>query len=264
MSAPGSWLKLLLIGLGTGFLAGLMGVGGGVVMIPAMVLLLKIDQHTAHGTSLAIMIVIAASAAAAYALNGAVDWPIAATLIPGTLAGAFVGARLASRVPARQLTLLFSVFVIITGATMVHEGIVGAEVAARAGVAPHAGIVWGLVVGLLGGCLGGLLGVGGGIIMVPALALGPGLAQQVCQGTSLVAIIATAISGALTHNAAGHMDRRAAIGLAAGGLPGSLAGASVANSMPGAHLTATFGVFLIVMSALIAYPALRAQRGTGR
>ncbi len=65
MSAPGSWLKLLLIGLGTGFLAGLMGVGGGVVMIPAMVLLLKIDQHTAHGTSLAIMIVIAASAAAA-------------------------------------------------------------------------------------------------------------------------------------------------------------------------------------------------------
>ena len=100
--------------------------------------------------------------------------------------------------------------------------------------------------------------------MVPALALGPGLAQQVCQGTSLVAIIATAISGALTHNAAGHMDRRAAIGLAAGGLPGSLAGASVANSMPGAHLTATFGVLLIVMSALIAYPALRAQRGTGR
>lgn len=259
MSDRGSWRKLIAIGLGTGFLAGLMGVGGGVVMVPAMVLLLSMDQHTAHGTSLAIMILIAAAAAATYAVNGAVSWPIAASLIPGALAGAFLGARLARRVPARRLTLLFAVFVLITGITMVCEGLTGAVVAARPGVAPHAEVWWGLAVGLLSGCLGGLLGVGGGIIIVPALALGAGLEQQISQGTSLVAIIATALSGAFTHNSIGNVNGRAAAGLAMGGVPGSLAGSVVAIGMVGQHLTAAFGFFLMAMSGLIAFPLLNGK-----
>jgi hypothetical protein len=103
----------LLIGALTGILSGLAGIGGGIVMIPAMVLLLGIDQHTAEGTSLVAMLFTAAAGTRVNVANHHVDWR--AMWILG-VAGAVIApasAVLAQQIPADTLGRIFGVFVII-------------------------------------------------------------------------------------------------------------------------------------------------------
>ncbi|MGQ9807480.1 MAG: sulfite exporter TauE/SafE family protein [Armatimonadota bacterium] len=248
LSGGHSWARLVSIGLAAGLLAGLMGVGGGVLMVPAMVYLLGYSQHEAHGTSLAIMVLLATVAAASYGILGAVNWLVAVTLIPGGMLGAFAGARVTRRLPALQLKAIFSVFVLLTGMRMMAggNGAPGAALLDGAGAA-----LAGLGMGLVSGFLAGLLGIGGGIVMVPVMVLLLGITQQTAQGTSLVAIVPTAISGARTHYRLGHVDLGGAAGLALGGIPGSIAGSRIANALNAGTLKGVFGAFLLVMSVLM-------------
>jgi uncharacterized protein len=111
----------LLIGLATGFLSGLMGVGGGIIAVPAMVTFLHVTQHRAHGTSLAMMVLTASASAMAYFSRGQVDVPLAITLSVGTVVGAYIGARIMPRVPAHQLRLIFGVFILLVGIRMIFS-----------------------------------------------------------------------------------------------------------------------------------------------
>ena len=99
--------------------------------------------------------------------------------------------------------------------------------------------------GLLVGLLSGTMGIGGGVLLVPIMVLGFGLAQHVAQGTSLAAIIPTSIVGAYTHDRAGNVDRGAAVWVGAGGLAGALVGALVAVRLPRELLVRLFGALLL-------------------
>jgi uncharacterized protein len=99
--------------------------------------------------------------------------------------------------------------------------------------------------GLLVGVLSGVMGIGGGILLVPILVLGFGFGQQVAQGTSLAAIIPTAIVGSYTHDRAHNVDRTAAAWLSAGGIGGALLGALVAVQLQRGLLVRLFGVLLL-------------------
>lgn len=105
----------LLIGLLTGVLSGLMGVGGGFVAVPLMVGVLGLTQHKAHGTSLAMMVLTATAAALVYAARGDVRWDLALVLTPAMMLGAYLGARMMQRVPARQLRIGFGAFLVLVG-----------------------------------------------------------------------------------------------------------------------------------------------------
>jgi uncharacterized protein len=109
----------ILIGLATGFLSGLMGVGGGIIAVPAMVAFLHVTQHKAHGTSLAMMVLTASASAIAYSTRGQVDVGLSITLAVGTVVGAYLGARVMSRVPAHQLRLIFGIFILLVGLKMI-------------------------------------------------------------------------------------------------------------------------------------------------
>jgi uncharacterized protein len=102
-----------------------------------------------------------------------------------------------------------------------------------------------ILTGLLVGVLAGVMGIGGGILLVPIMVLGFGFGQQVAQGTSLAAIVPTAIVGAYTHDRAHNVDRIAAAWLSAGGLGGALLGALVAVRLPRELLVRLFGVLLL-------------------
>ena len=105
-------LWYVLAGMGAGLLAGFLGIGGGIVLVPVLAGALGLNQHAAHGTSLAVIIPIAAAGSLVYAIRGEVDWLIVAAIATASAAGAVAGARLMARIPAERLRQLFGVYAI--------------------------------------------------------------------------------------------------------------------------------------------------------
>ena len=101
------------LGLVAGVFSGLLGVGGGLIIVPGMVLLLRRSQHVAHATSLAAIVPTAVAGVLAFGKASAVDWKVGALLAAGSIPGARAGAVAMKRVPAEQLRTVFGVFVIV-------------------------------------------------------------------------------------------------------------------------------------------------------
>lgn len=110
---------LIAIGAGAGVASGLLGVGGGTVMVPLLVVLAGFSQHRAHATSLAAIVPIAAVAAAVFAAGSDVEYGTAALLAAGALVGAPLGARAMAAIGERWLEAAFGVFLVAVGLAMV-------------------------------------------------------------------------------------------------------------------------------------------------
>lgn len=117
-----SWISVLLtliIGAAAGMLGGLVGIGGGVIVIPGLVFILGFSQHLAQGTSLAMMLPpIGILAVMAYYEKGFVDLPAAALLCIGFVSGSYLGAKMAVSISAPVLSRGFGVFLICIGARL--------------------------------------------------------------------------------------------------------------------------------------------------
>lgn len=108
-------LLILLLGLGVGVLVGLLGIGGGVVLVPAMVYLLGMDQHLAQGTSLFILLPpIGLGALMEYWKQGEVDLRAGILCALGILLGAYAGSLIALPIPSRNLKGLFGCFLAVS------------------------------------------------------------------------------------------------------------------------------------------------------
>jgi uncharacterized membrane protein YfcA len=112
---PMQYLIAAIIGLAGGISSGLFGVGGGIVMVPAMVYVLNVNIKTAVGTSLVVIIPTALSSAFKHQQLGNIDWRIAGALIPLAIAGGLIGAALTKPLPAETLKRLFGAFMILAG-----------------------------------------------------------------------------------------------------------------------------------------------------
>ncbi|SMB91352.1 hypothetical protein SAMN00017405_2284 [Desulfonispora thiosulfatigenes DSM 11270] len=110
---------LILIGLVTGLINGLLGIGGGSFLIPMLIFILGIEQHIAHGTSLTIILPTAFTSAVVYYLNSNLDLKLAFNVAIGAMIGAYIGAKLMNKLPSDTLRKVFSVFIIIAGLRMV-------------------------------------------------------------------------------------------------------------------------------------------------
>lgn len=157
----------LLVGVAAGILAGLLGVGGGIIVVPALTLLFSnglfssdLVMHMAVGTSLAIMIFTAISSGYAYHRRGLVIWPLFLKFTPGLLLGTITGAIIAKHLSGRDLTIAFALFLIIIAIRMFFSKTVKAE-----SQLPNLFIL--TAVSFCVGILSGFFGVGGGIVMVP-------------------------------------------------------------------------------------------------
>lgn len=116
-----------------------------------------------------------------------------------------------------------------------------------------------VVGGLAAGLLSGTIGVGGGIVMVPLMTVGYRFPQALAQGTSLLAIIPTAIVGGVTHLREGNVVRDGAFFMGGGGVVGAILGALVAVHAPGAVLARVFAVVLIVNAGVLLRRAFQPQ-----
>ena len=108
----------LVIGAGAGLFSGLFGIGGGIVIVPALLTMLSMDRRLAHGTSLAATIPVSLASLAVYSTSGNVDWIVAAFLAGGAVCGALVGTHLLQIVQKKPLTIIFIVVILITAARL--------------------------------------------------------------------------------------------------------------------------------------------------
>ena len=110
--------QLVAIGLAGGLLSGLLGVGGGVVMVPLLVLWAGYDQRDAHATSIGAIIPISIAGILTFGIAGRVHWLDAAALAVGAVVGARVGAAWLARIDERLLRIVFGCFLVVVAVTM--------------------------------------------------------------------------------------------------------------------------------------------------
>ncbi|MGO1593093.1 MAG: sulfite exporter TauE/SafE family protein [Ancrocorticia sp.] len=237
------WLPIVLIGLATGFLSGIFAVGGGVIMVPALVAFAKFDQRRASGTSLAAMVFPAAVGVVTYVAHDSVHWAAVGLLIIGSITGAQLGAYLLNRLSTRTIRWAFVVFLaisIISMVTVIPPRGASIEISTASGIA--------LVgVGLVTGTLAGLVGVGGGVILVPSMIVGFGASDLIAKGTSLAVIIPTSISGTIGNLRRKNVDLQAALVLGIAACLTSPLGVFSAVAIPpqlGNYLFAAFQAFV--------------------
>ena len=118
-----------------------------------------------------------------------------------------------------------------------------------------------LIVGGFGaGFLAGTIGIGGGSLFVPTMTIGVGVSQAVAQGTSLVAIVPTAVVSTITHFREGNVLAEAALWMGGGGVLGGVLGALIAVEIPGPILARVWGAFLLFTAYRLAAQALRTPK----
>jgi uncharacterized membrane protein YfcA len=236
-------ILIVLVGVGAGFLSGLFGVGGGLLVVPGLLLVAKMDQRLAHGTSLAAVLPISAASMITYWTLDNIDWSVALFLAVGAVAGAVLGTRLLSVLPYRTLGIAFSIVLILSAIRLFiptdGDGRADLTVVTALGL---------MAIGVLTGVLAGLLGVGGGIVMVPAMIVLFGITPVIAKGTSLVVIIPTAVMGTWRNRAKNNADLRSAAVLGLGGVPFAFAGAWVSDRMSDELSNILFAALLVIVA----------------
>lgn len=243
-------LTHLLIGLAAGFFGGLVGLGGGVIMIPLMVGILKMDQHSAHGTSLVALVFTGLSGAITYALKGSVDITASVLLASTAIFTARAGARFANALPEWKLKRSFGGFLILVTVLLLLKPYLNHLFAPATG---WANIVILLMTGVFTGFLSGMMGVGGGTIMVPAMVLLAGFTQYTAQGSSLLAMVPAGGVGAFTHWRLGNINA----GILPGLIPGILIGTYIGGSF--AHILSE-GALRLIFAAVLIWTGIRYLR----
>ncbi|MCG9968992.1 sulfite exporter TauE/SafE family protein [Pelotomaculum terephthalicicum JT] len=231
-----------LIGLATGVFGGLIGIGGGVIMIPLMVGILKMEQHKAQGTSLVALVFTGVSGALTYMSRGSVDLPAAIILASTAIFTARAGANFANALPEWKLKRSFGGLLFVATILLLLKSYPSHMTVAPA---EWTKVVILLLTGGVTGFLSGMLGVGGGSTMVPAMVLFTGFTQYTAQGSSLLAMIPIGLAGAHTHWRFGNISRETLPGLIPGILLGSFFGGSLAHSLPELALRMIFAVVLV-------------------
>ncbi|OGS91540.1 MAG: hypothetical protein A2Z95_09700 [Gallionellales bacterium GWA2_60_18] len=249
----------LTLGAITGFLAGLFGVGGGLVLVPVLLMLYDAQRfgaeytlHLALGTSMATIIFTSLSSLRKHHQHGAVNWQVVRRITPGILLGTALGALFASSIPARGLGIFFTLFVYFAAAQILL------------GKTPHpsrqlpgtAGMTF---AGTLTGWISSLVSIGGGTIIVPfliwcnvpirhAIGTASAIGFPIAVGGTLGYIAGGAHTGGLPEMHLGYVYLPALFWVALASVLTAPLGAKAAHRMKVELLRKLFAVLLIVLA----------------
>ena len=198
------WIVLLLAALGsvTGFLAGLLGIGGGMILTPFLAMLLphagvpeSLALHCAIATSMSTILFTSLSSVRAHAKRGAVVWSAAAALAPGILLGGIAGAQVSSALPVFWVALFFSLFVGSCAVNMFRtpKAQPSRQLPGAAGMFSAGAVI---------GAVSALVGAGGGFLSVPFMTRG-GIEMHKAVGTSASLGFPIALAGTIGYIAGG-------------------------------------------------------------
>lgn len=239
-----SELALIAVGFAAGMLGALLGVGGGVILVPGLLFVTGLSFHAAVGTSLVCVVATSVAASVVYLRRGQVELELAVELQLYTVFGAVAAGLLAARIPAGPLYLAFATLL----ATMAYRMWPRRRVATPVRHGRSAGAAVGAA-SVGAGALAGLLGVGGGILNVPILHLLVGLAFERAVATSVHIIGVTAAAAGLVYLARGDVDPA----IAGVVLLGTLAGAGLAAVLGGRIRPHTLQLGFALLLLYVAY-----------
>jgi len=248
-------------GVGAGILSGLLGVGGGIVLVPFLVLALHWQQKSAQATSLVLVSMAAVAGVISYAVAGNVAWLPALFILAGGLAGAWLGALLVQRINARSLQVAFGIVLIVAAVRLAWPTSSTAVVDSAPAITPVLALVF-VLSGLAMGLLSALFGIGGGIVLIPTLVALLGFDQKLAAGTSLAVMIPIALLGAIRLTRPGLTQWSVGVRVGVGGIVGGVIGAQLAARLPTQALAAIFAVLLVVVAGRMMWIGLRGSRNT--
>lgn len=251
-------LALIAIGLLGGFLSGMFGIGGGILMVPLLVLLLRLDQRRASALSLAAVLPAAIVGSITYAVEGHVDLLAAALVAVGGIVGALVGTRLLRAMPLGWLRWMFVVLLLLVAARMLIDVPEG-EASIEFGVWSVLGLIG---LGLVVGVASGLFGIGGGVLIVPALVGLFGVTELVAKGTSLLAMVPTSITGTVQNTRAKLVRPVDGLLVGAAAALAAFPGALVAHVLPTRLSHLLFAGLVLIAAVQLAIKAWRARRSS--
>lgn len=266
-----NWIGLLLLGAVAGVASGMFGIGGGVVIVPALIGLFGFELTQATGTSLAALLMpVSIFAVLAYYRAGKLKIRTAAWIALGLLISSYIGAEIALNLPTATLQRLYGVFLLYVAwrfaeprkwiAEIRQDRAAGNAQPKRAdeASAPNDG-AWYLLfgVGLVAGIFSGMFGIGGGLIIVPILVAFLSFDQKAAVGTSLAALLLpVAFPAVLRYYQDGKIDIGYAALVAAGLVLGAFGGARLALALPTSTVKRLYGIFLLAMAIRFIFPEL--------
>lgn len=247
------FITLAVLAVGIGFVASMIGVGGGIFMVPLLALFYVPTTQIAVGTSLAAIVFNSLSSTIGYGRQRAVDFRLGGLLIPAALAGAWLGAYLTEFISSGGLAIAFGALLIYVAALMLW-GRSPKELAAKFRRRTDDGRnvyrpVPVMGVGFVAGVASGFFGIGGGTVMVPAITLLLGADILTAVATSLFVMGPSALIGSGQHFLQGNLQWELALPLAVGIILGAQLGSHVATRVPQLLLRRLFGVVLLYAAA---------------
>ncbi|MES9944264.1 MAG: sulfite exporter TauE/SafE family protein [Candidatus Thiodiazotropha sp.] len=256
-------LTLLVAGAAAGTAAGLLGIGGGVIIVPVLSLVFVSEGvdpdiliKVAVGTSLATIVVTAISSIWAHHKRGAVRWPLMREMTPGVVVGSLLGAWLADLIPGAWLTHAFILFLIAVSLQMAW-GPLGAH-RELPGPWPLHGV------SAIVGTISALMGIGGGALNVPYLSwCGVPVKQAIATAAAIgfplalastIGFITTGLDESnLPPHSLGYINLPAFAGVVGASILFAPLGARLAHQLPDRILKRTFAVFLFILAIRMAY-----------
>jgi uncharacterized membrane protein YfcA len=263
-------IAMLAAGLFAGFAAGIFGIGGGFVVVPALFVVLPLlggthdaIAHVAIGTSAATIIVTSIRSLLAHAKRGAVEFEVLKTWAPWIVVGDGIGVLLAGHVDGKVLTMIFAVGVFLMSLNFLLPKIGGKVISQDmpSGVA-RMGIAGGL------GTFSALLGIGGGTIAIMVMTLcGRSIHRAIATASGIGTLIAVpsaigfAIIGlkeaGLPYGSLGYVNLPAAVAISCMSILTAPLGVAAAHSLPAPMLKRVFGIYLIFISVVMFRNALK-------
>ncbi|MFA5625943.1 MAG: sulfite exporter TauE/SafE family protein [Thiohalomonadaceae bacterium] len=252
------WLVYLALGAFAGTLAGMLGVGGGLIIVPGLVwvfmqsgFVTDVIMHMALGTSLATIVFTSVSSVRAHHRRGAVQWPVVWQLIPGIVLGVMLGASLAEQLPTAYLSRVFAVFVLLVAGQMGFSLLPEAQrnLPGKLGMTAMGSVIGGV---------SAIVGIGGGTLTVPFL-LWCSVSMRQAVATSAACGMPIALAGslafvwtgygndALPAQAIGYLYWPALLGVALSSMLFAPVGARLAHSLPTNTLKRFFALFLLLV-----------------
>lgn len=238
-------IVVLTLALLIGVTLGLLGGGGSILTLPILTYVAGVAPKSAIASSLFVVAVTSAVGVVAHARAGRVRWRTGLLFGAAGMLGAFAGGRIAGHLPARGLMLGFATMMVVAALAMLR----GRRASAATTVELAVGKV--VLIGATVGLIVGTVGAGGGFIVVPALVLLGGLAMESAVGTSLLVIAMQSFAGFFGHLGHTAIAWPLTLAVTAMAVVGSFVGGNLAGRVPPAQLRRAFGVFVLLMAAIV-------------